>query len=66
MKETSAAEQVLKFLRTHELISLNALEKKLGIPQSTLYKAIHDIRDLPAKHIPQLKAELKAYGLKMK
>lgn len=55
---------LIEFLKTHPLISLNALEKKLNIPQSTLSKAVkgHKSRSIPIGYWYKLSFELKEYG----
>lgn len=61
------SEKIVKFLREHPLISLNSLEEMLGIPQSTLSKAVKENseRDIPVKHIPAIVEVLISYGLKV-
>lgn len=56
---------ITEFLKSHPLISLNALEKALEIPQSTLHKAINAARLIPSKHIFPLLCELALYGLEI-
>lgn len=57
------SDKIINFLKAHELISINALEKKCGLPQSTIYKAQNG-RTLPEKYHESLIKELKRYGLK--
>lgn len=54
------------WLQTHDLISINRLEKKVGIPQRVLSKVITglDGRTLPEKYHKALLKELKEYGFK--
>lgn len=53
---------LIEFLKTHPLISLNALEKKLNIPQSTLSKAVKGHRTIPIGYRYKLSLELRSYG----
>ena len=55
--------KIIDFLKSHELISVHALEKKCGLPQSTIYKAKNG-RTLPEKYHESLIKELKRYGFK--
>lgn len=64
MTKQSTIENVLLWLKEHDLISINRLEKKVGIPQRSLSKAIAGIRDLPLKYHSDLITELKKYGYK--
>lgn len=57
------SDKIINFLKAHELISIHALEKKCGLPQSTIYKAQNG-RTLPEKYHESLIKELKRYGLK--
>lgn len=59
INESSA---LIQFLKKHELISLNALESKLNIPQSTLYKAVKGHRTIPIGYWYKLSLELRSYG----
>jgi len=48
--------EVLDFLKKFEhILSFLAIEKELGIPQSTLHKAVTGVRPLPEKWHPVLK-----------
>lgn len=59
-------EKAIIWLQDHDLISINGLEKKIGIPQRVLSKVIsgQDGRKLPVKYHEALFAELKKYGFK--
>jgi len=59
-------DKAIEWLKTHELISINRLEKKIGIPQRVLSKVITglDGRALPDKYHGGLIKELKKYGFK--
>lgn len=59
-------EKAIEWLQTHDLISINRLEKKVGIPQRVLSKVIKQLdgRDLPEKYHDDLIKELKRYGFK--
>lgn len=52
----------VEYFKTHPLISLNALEKKLNIPQSTLSKAVKGHRPIPIGYWYKLSLELRDYG----
>ncbi len=58
------SDALIEYLKTHPLISLNALEKKLNIPQSTLSKAVkgHKSRSIPVGYWYALSLELRDYG----
>lgn len=58
--------KAIAWLRTHDLISINRLEKKVGIPQRVLSKVITglDGRTLPEKYHEALLTEIKKYGFK--
>lgn len=58
------SDALIEFLKTHPLISLNALEKKLNIPQSTLSKAVkgHKSRSIPIGYWYKFSLELRDYG----
>lgn len=53
---------IIDWLRDHPLLSLNAIEKQLDLPQGTLSKALKGSRDLPVKHQSPLAELLKSYG----
>lgn len=53
---------LIEYLKTHPLISLNALEEKLNIPQSTLSKAVKGHRPIPIGYWYKLSLELRDYG----
>lgn len=59
-------DRAITWLQEHELISINRLEKKVGIPQRVLSKVVTglDGRGLPDKYHDALFAELKKYGFK--
>ena len=64
MTKQPTIEDVFIWLKEHDLITINRLEKKVGIPQRSLSKAMAGIRDLPEKYHADLIAELKKYGYK--
>jgi len=64
MTKQSTIDNAFTWLKEHDLISINRLEKKVGIPQRSLSKAIVGIRDLPLKYHSDLMTELKKYGFK--
>ncbi len=57
--------KIIDFLKSHELISVHALEKKCGIPQSTIGQAFKG-RGIPEKYHESLIKELKSYGFKVR
>jgi hypothetical protein len=59
-------EDALKWLEEHDLIKINRLEQKAGIPQRVLKKVLDntDGRSLPLKYHQILIDLLKEYGLK--
>lgn len=59
-------DRAIAWLREHDLISINRLEKKIGIPQRVLSKVVTglDGRALPEKYHDALISELKKYGFK--
>lgn len=64
-RHSQLSKQVCDFLKTHELISVNSLEKKLNLPQSTIGQALNGSREIPSKHLYNLIFELVQYGLKI-
>lgn len=56
---------ICDFLKSHELISVNALEEKLQIPASTIGQALNGNRLIPSKHIYCILCELAKYGIKI-
>lgn len=59
-------DKAITWLQTHDLISINRLEKKIGIPQRVLSKVVKELdgRTLPDKYHKDLIAEIKKYGFK--
>lgn len=64
-RHSQLSKQVCDFLKTHDLISTNGLEKKLNLPQSTIGQALNGSRDIPQKHLFEIIRELIQYGLKV-
>jgi hypothetical protein len=64
-RHSQLSKQVCDFLKTHELISTNGLEKKLNLPQSTIGQSLNGSRDIPRKHLFEIIRELIQYGLKI-
>lgn len=56
--------KLLLWIKKHNLLSIHGLEKRAGIPQSVLDKALKGNRPLPEKYIPKLIEILKEYGYK--
>lgn len=63
--EITDEDKIVNWLRDHDLIKHLALEKKIGMPQGCIYKAIKGKIKLPQHHIILLLEELKPYGLSM-
>lgn len=64
MIKQTKIERALEWLNEHELITILRLERKLGIPDRVLTKAIAGDRPLPDKYHNPLFEELKKYGFK--
>lgn len=58
-------EKIMSFLDSHDLISMRALEIRVGMPISTLNQTRHG-RKIPKKFIEPLCEVLKDYGMKYK
>jgi hypothetical protein len=56
--------QLCDFLKSHSLISVNALEEKLKIPQSTIGQALNGKRLIPMHFLYPIILELVPYGFK--
>jgi hypothetical protein len=56
---------ICDFLKSHPLISVNGLEETLNIPQSTVWKAVKNAREIPTKHIFTIICHLAGYGLQI-
>lgn len=65
MKQEKYSLIICEFLNERDLISVNALEKKLALPQSTFGQALSGKRLIPEKHIWNIICELANYGLKI-
>jgi transcriptional antiterminator len=61
MKKNNS-DTIVAFLQQRPLISIHQLEDRLGIPQSTIAKAVKGVRNIPEKHQEGLINELKKYG----
>jgi hypothetical protein len=61
-KKTEPA--IIEWLRDHDLLSINRIERRVGIPQRVLAKALKGDRPLPEKYIRPLIKQLKKYGYK--
>lgn len=57
-------DKLLDWLNDHDLISINRLEERAGIPQRVLSKALKGTRPLPEKYCKPLAKILKEYGYK--
>lgn len=65
MKQMNS-QTIIDFLKSHELISIHGLEKKLGLSNGTISKAVDGRRGLPEKYHEKIISELKKYGILMK
>ena len=63
-RKMNKSDKIINFLKAHELISINALEKKCGLSQGTMAHALNGSRGLPEKYHESLIKELKRYGCK--
>ncbi len=59
------SEKIMSFLDSHELISVHALEIKIGMAQSTIGQTKHG-RKIPKKFITPICEVLKDYGMNYK
>lgn len=59
------SEKIIAFLNIHPLISINALEKQIGMTQSTIGQVKYG-RKIPKKFIVPCCELLKDYGMKYK
>lgn len=66
MKKQTTIEKAIAWLQEHDLITINRLEKKVGIPPRQLHKVLSGFegRKLPEKYHAGLINELKKYGFK--
>jgi hypothetical protein len=55
-------DNLLDWINKRDLISINRLEERAGIPQRVLSKALKGDRPLPEKYIKPLQKILKDYG----
>lgn len=58
----SKSKQIIKFLKSHPLINVRGLEKKLKIPDTTLCNSIKGRRNIPKKYLFWISKELEQYG----
>lgn len=56
------SEKITQFLKEHELININLLEQRCGMPRSTIDKCLYRGRKIPIKHQEKLIEVLKNYG----
>lgn len=57
-------DKILDWIKEHDLLSINRLEERAGIPQRSLHKALNGVRPLPNKYVKPLEKILKKYGYK--
>lgn len=56
---------IVEFLKAHPLIPTQSLEQALGIPDTTISKAVHGDRLIPTKHIFPILCFLAEYGIEI-
>lgn len=54
--------QIVKWLKSHPLISVRGLETLTGLPNDTIRQAMEGKRNIPQKHIPAIVLKLRDYG----
>lgn len=57
-------DKLLDWIKDHDMLSINRLEERAGIPQRVLAKALKGDRPLPDKYVKPLEKILKKYGYK--
>lgn len=62
-KEKKEAGEILAFLKSHDLIAIERLERKCNIPTTSLNRSLRTGK-LPKKYIKVLEETLKEYGFK--
>jgi hypothetical protein len=55
-------DKLLDWIREHDLLSINRLEERAGVPQRVLQKALKGERPLPAHHAKAIIDLLVEYG----
>jgi hypothetical protein len=55
-------QKLLDWIKSRDLLSINRVEERCGIPQRMLQKALKELQPLPDKYVPSLQKELKKYG----
>lgn len=58
------SKSLIKWLRSHPLININALCEAVGYDRSNFQKAMSGNRDIPDKYLKGFEKELKKYGYK--
>lgn len=64
LPQSPEAASLTNWLLENDLIVINRLEYRAGIPQRVLSKALKGVRPLPEKYVKPLKKILKEYGYK--
>ena len=64
-RETEISNQIAKFLKTHEAVSMNFVEKQLKIPQGHLSRSLKKDKIISPNHHLKIIAFLRNYGLKI-
>ncbi|MBA4852082.1 hypothetical protein [Emticicia sp. BO119] len=60
------SKEIITFLKSHPFISVNAIERALDLPFTTLSKAMTGQRDISEKHLWNIILALSSYGLTIK
>lgn len=64
-REQEVNNQVIEFFKTHEFISVTAVEKSLKLPDSTIRQAMVGNRNIPLKHLFSIIRAIIPYGFKL-
>lgn len=59
-------DRIISFLNSHDLISVNGLEKKLYIYPNTIHQAKKGLRPIPEKYLDKIAIFLISYGFDAK
>ncbi len=64
-KQERITAQIVEFLKSRPLISIKGLEEKVGMPPTTIAKAVENTRFIPEKHLFSVIWELSYYGFQL-
>ena len=64
-REVEISNQIAAFLKTHEAVSMNFIEKQLKIPQGHLSRCVKNDKTISPNHFWRLITFLANYGLKI-